>query len=100
METKDVLKKIREENNDKKAKVENFITKFARYYTPAVVIAALVLGVVPPLFLGIGSWEIWKEWLKPVLRGNRCMCHSGMFVIKFLDAVNAYPVAPCACHYR
>ena len=52
-----------ENASDKKAKVENFITKFARYYTPAVVIAALVLGVVPPLFLGIGSWEIWKEWL-------------------------------------
>ena len=52
-----------ENASDKKAKVENFITKFARYYTPAVVIAALVLGIVPPLFLGIGSWEIWKEWL-------------------------------------
>jgi len=52
-----------ENASDKKAKVENFITKFARYYTPVVVIAALVLGVVPPLFLGIGSWEIWKEWL-------------------------------------
>lgn len=52
-----------ENASDKKAKVENFITKFARYYTPAVVIAALVLGVVPPLFLGIGNWEIWKEWL-------------------------------------
>ncbi len=52
-----------ENASDKKAKVENFITKFARYYTPAVVIAALVLAVVPPLFLGIGSWDIWKEWL-------------------------------------
>ena len=52
-----------ENASDKKAKVENFITKFARYYTPAVVIAALLLGVVPPLFLGIGSWDIWKEWL-------------------------------------
>ena len=52
-----------ENASDKKAKVENFITKFARFYTPAVVIAALLLGVVPPLFLGIGSWEIWKEWL-------------------------------------
>lgn len=52
-----------ENASDKKAKVENFITKFARYYTPAVVIAALLLGIVPPLFLGIGSWEIWKIWL-------------------------------------
>lgn len=52
-----------ENASDKKAKVENFITKFARYYTPAVVIAALLLAVIPPLFLGIGNWEIWKAWL-------------------------------------
>lgn len=52
-----------ENASDKKAKVENFITKFARYYTPAVVIAALLLAIVPPIFLGIGSWEIWKTWL-------------------------------------
>ena len=52
-----------ENASDKKAKVENFITKFARYYTPIVVIAALVLGIVPPLFLGIGDIEIWKTWL-------------------------------------
>ena len=52
-----------ENASDKKAKVENFITKFARYYTPAVVIAALLLAVIPPIFLGIGSWEIWKIWL-------------------------------------
>lgn len=52
-----------ENASDKKAKVENFITKFARYYTPAVVIAALLLAVIPPLFLGIENWEIWKAWL-------------------------------------
>lgn len=52
-----------ENASDKKAKVENFITKFARYYTPAVVIAALILGIVPPLILGIGDGEIWKTWL-------------------------------------
>lgn len=52
-----------ENASDKKAKVENFITKFARYYTPAVVIAALILGIIPPVFLGIGDWEIWKIWL-------------------------------------
>ncbi len=52
-----------ENASDKKAKVENFITKFARYYTPFVVIAALILGIVPPLILGIGDIAIWKEWL-------------------------------------
>jgi Cd2+/Zn2+-exporting ATPase len=43
----------------RKAKVENFITKFARYYTPAVVFAALGLAILPPLFLpgaGFGEW--------------------------------------------
>jgi len=43
---------------DKKAKTENFITTFARYYTPAVVILAVLLAVLPPLFLGE-----WKEWI-------------------------------------
>ena len=52
-----------ENASDKKAKVENFITKFARYYTPIVVIAALILGIVPPLILGIGDIEVWKTWL-------------------------------------
>ena len=35
----------------KKSKTENFITKFARYYTPAVVIVALILAIVPPILL-------------------------------------------------
>lgn len=52
-----------ENSSEKKAKVENFITKFAKVYTPCVVIAALLLGIIPPLILGIGSWEIWKTWL-------------------------------------
>ena len=46
----------------KKAKAENFITRFARYYTPAVVIAALLLAVVPPLFGGL-----WSDWLHRAL---------------------------------
>jgi len=52
-----------ENSSEKKAKVENFITKFARWYTPCVVIAAVLLAIVPPVILGIGSWEIWKTWL-------------------------------------
>lgn len=47
-----------ENSSAKKAKAENFITKFARYYTPAVVIAALLLAVLPPLVLG-GGWADW-----------------------------------------
>ena len=52
-----------ENSSEKKAKVENFITKFARWYTPCVVIAALLLAVIPPVILGIGSWDVWKTWL-------------------------------------
>ncbi|MEG1050112.1 MAG: HAD-IC family P-type ATPase, partial [Oscillospiraceae bacterium] len=47
-----------ENAGNKKSKSEKFITKFARYYTPAVVIIAAFLGLVPPLFLG-GEWADW-----------------------------------------
>ena len=47
---------------EKKARTENFITRFARYYTPIVTGAALLIAVVPPL-LGMGAWSDW------VLRG-------------------------------
>ena len=46
-----------ENASSKKAKAENFITKFARYYTPVVVFCALALAVVPPLF--VGNWTGW-----------------------------------------
>lgn len=42
--------KLVEENENKKASSERFITKFSRYYTPFVCIAALLLAIVPPLF--------------------------------------------------
>ncbi len=45
-----------------KAKSENFITKFARWYTPVVVIAALLLAVVPPLVAGG-----WSQWIHRAL---------------------------------
>ena len=44
-----------ENASSQKAKVENFITRFARYYTPIVVMAAAVLAVIPPLFFTILS---------------------------------------------
>jgi Cd2+/Zn2+-exporting ATPase len=43
---------------NKKAPVESFITKFAKYYTPAVVALAAVIAVAPPLFFG-GEWTEW-----------------------------------------
>lgn len=48
-----------ENSSSKKAQAENFITKFARYYTPVVVIAAVLLAVIPPLF--VGNWNEWIE---------------------------------------
>ena len=49
-----------ENASSKKAKIENFITRFAKYYTPVVTILAVLLAVVPPLFLG----QNWGEWIK------------------------------------
>ena len=49
-----------ENASSKKAHVENFITRFARYYTPTVVIGAVVLAVIPPLFAG----QSWAEWVR------------------------------------
>ena len=47
-----------ENASSRKSESENFITKFARYYTPAVVILAVLLAVIPPLILG-GGWYDW-----------------------------------------
>lgn len=47
-----------ENASSKKAPTENFITKFARYYTPVVVFTALAIGLIPPLFLGYPI----KDW--------------------------------------
>lgn len=49
-----------ENSSSKKAKAENFITKFARYYTPCVVIGAVLLALLPPLILG-GNWGEWVQ---------------------------------------
>ena len=49
-----------ENASSKKAKVENFITRFAKYYTPVVTIGAVILAVLPPLILGGG----WAEWIQ------------------------------------
>ena len=53
-----------ENSSSKKAKSEQFITKFARYYTPAVCLSALALGVVPPLISIIaGNPAQWGVWI-------------------------------------
>ena len=52
-----------ENSSERKARTENFITRFAKYYTPAVVFAALALGILPPLILS----EPWMKWIHRAL---------------------------------
>lgn len=49
-----------EEASEKKARTENFITRFARYYTPIVTFGALAIAVLPPLIFGF-AWADWVE---------------------------------------
>ena len=49
-----------ENASSKKAKVENFITRFAKYYTRVLTISAVILAILPPLILGGG----WAEWIQ------------------------------------
>ncbi|MDO4482264.1 MAG: heavy metal translocating P-type ATPase [Bacillota bacterium] len=54
-----------ENSSMKKSRSENFITRFAKYYTPAVCIGAAVLAVIPPVFriLAMSSQPMWSEWI-------------------------------------
>ena len=49
--------------SEKKTRQEEFITRFARWYTPCVVAAAVLLAVIPPLFFG----QVWSEWIRRAL---------------------------------
>lgn len=49
-----------ENSAEKKARVENFITRFARVYTPCVVAGAVLLALLPPLLFG-QPWSVWLE---------------------------------------
>ena len=64
-----------ENSASKKAKVENFITRFARYYTPCVVIAALILALIPPLFVGN-----WWDWINRALTFLVVSCPCALVV--------------------
>lgn len=50
-----------ENASDKKSKSENFITKFAKYYTPAVVVIAVILAILPPIILK--DFNTFSHWL-------------------------------------
>lgn len=50
-----------EHASNRKAKTENFITKFARYYTPAVVAGAVILAILPPLLFADAEFIVWLK---------------------------------------
>ena len=54
-----------ENASDKKAKTENFITKFAKYYTPIVVICALLLAILPPsIIMAIDGSNVFNDYIQ------------------------------------
>ena len=65
----------------KKAKTENFITRFARWYTPAVVIAAVLLATVPPVVrLAMGITPDWGDWIYRALTFLVISCPCAMVI--------------------
>ena len=65
----------------KKAKTENFITRFARWYTPAVVIAAVLLALVPPVVrIAMGISPEWGDWVYRALTFLVISCPCAMVI--------------------
>ena len=56
--------KLVENLESNKSKPEKFITKFAKIYTPIVCILALILIIIPPLFIGINDPDVWISWVR------------------------------------
>ncbi len=65
-----------ENASSRKSESENFITKFARYYTPAVVILAVLLAVIPPVILGGG----WYDWIYRALTFLVISCPCALLI--------------------
>ncbi|MCR5514410.1 MAG: cadmium-translocating P-type ATPase [Bacilli bacterium] len=51
------------EGESSKSKAQRFVTTFAKIYTPIVCLIALLVAVIPPLFIGIGDSAVWASWL-------------------------------------
>lgn len=74
-----------ENSSEKKARAENFITRFSRWYTPCVVIGAVMLALVPPLAIGlysgrVGEWALWSEWIERALTFLVVSCPCALVV--------------------
>lgn len=66
-----------ENASNKKAKTENFITKFARYYTPIVVFSAVLLAAIPPLVI---PGAVFKDWLYRALNFLVISCPCALVI--------------------
>lgn len=76
-----------EDSGERKARTERFITRFARWYTPAVCGAALLLALVPPLFAGQ-----WMEWIRRALTFLVISCPCALVIsvpLTFFGGVGA-----------
>lgn len=76
-----------ENASGKKAKAERFITKFAKYYTPIVVVLAVLLAFVPPLFVGG-----WVQWIQKALNFLVVSCPCALVIsvpLSFFGGIGA-----------
>ena len=78
-----------ENATDRKARIENFITRFARYYTPTVVIIALFLGILPPLLI---EGALFSQWIYRALTFLVISCPCALVIsipLSFFAGVGA-----------
>ncbi len=70
-----------EESSSRKSRSENFISRFAHYYTPAVCILALALAVMPPLIrMGMGLLADWGTWIYRALTALVISCPCALVI--------------------
>ena len=69
-----------EEGVEEKSKTQRFITKFAKVYTPIVIVLAVLLAVIPPLFMGIGDGAIWSKWIYVALSALVISCPCAVVI--------------------
>ena len=74
-----------ENSSSRKSKSENFISKFAKYYTPAVCYGALALAIIPPIVLLImGKPAMWGDWIYRALTFLVISCPCGLAQYQYL----------------